>query len=60
MMGLIALVRWNVEARGKVKGGWKAPRVVIGTEKQWELALKASGATYADEDEMDLDDEHEK
>jgi 2EXR family len=60
LMGLIAMVRWNVEARGKVKGGWKAPRVVIGTEKQWELALKASGATYADEDEMDLDDEHEK
>jgi len=40
-----------------VEGGWKAPRVVIGTEKQWETALKASGQLYDGDDEMDLDDE---
>jgi hypothetical protein len=57
LRGLLAMVRWNVELRGKVEGGWKAPRVVIGTEKQWDTALKASGQLYDGDDEMDLDDE---
>ncbi len=56
LMGLLAMVRWNVEARGKVMGVWKAPRVMIGTEKQWELALQGIGGCYDSGDEMDLDE----
>ncbi len=57
LRGLLAMVRWDVEMRGKMEGGWKAPRVVIGTEKQWKIALKASVQIYNGGDEMDLDDE---
>jgi hypothetical protein len=54
---LLAWVRYDVDWRGQVEGGWKVPRVVIGTEKQWEAALRASGQIYDGGDEMDLDDE---
>jgi hypothetical protein len=60
LMGLLATIRWNIEVRaGQVKE-WKPPRVVVGSEKQWELALEKNVKVYQELDEMEVDEDSGK
>jgi hypothetical protein len=60
LMGLLATIRWNIEARaGQVKE-WEPPRVVVGSEKQWELSLEKNVKGYQELDDMEVDEERGK
>ncbi|PMD34371.1 hypothetical protein L207DRAFT_588965 [Hyaloscypha variabilis F] len=55
LMGLLATIRWFIEARvGELKV-WRPPRVVMGSEKQWEEEQERRGRIQIEEDGMDLD-----
>jgi len=59
--GLLARIRWNIEARGgDLHRGWKPPRVVVGTERQWEFALQANASDYDEVEDMDLDEDSDE
>ena len=59
--GLLARIRWNIEARGgDLHRGWKPPRVVVGTERQWEFALQANASDYDEVEVMDLDEDSDE
>lgn len=62
LMGLLATIRWNIEARigrGSVVR-WTPPKVVIGSKKSWEKALEKEGKGSGELDEMDVDEDNEK
>ncbi|KAE9379612.1 hypothetical protein N431DRAFT_327256, partial [Stipitochalara longipes BDJ] len=60
LMGLLANIRWFIEARAGEVRGWKPPKVVMGSEKQWERELEKNGKKHTEEDGMDLDEGTEK
>jgi 2EXR family len=57
---LLAGIRRNIEWRGGDVKGWKPPRVIVGSGRQWEWALEKDGKSSHDIDEMDVDEKSRK
>jgi 2EXR family len=49
-------IRRNLQARGRDRNAWRPPRVVVGTERQWQNALKENKLKDVDPDAMDVDE----
>ena len=60
LMGLLANIRWFIEARTQEIKKWKPPKVAIGSEQRWQLEMEKNGTVQVEGDGMDLDEGGEK